>query len=93
MPKKKKSTWTGRTFTSPAGVPILVGRSRKENDRLSLVRGDGDYWLHARNAPGAHVLLQLAGAALLQRAGARLPADGRGSRRVLFGPAERGART
>ena len=31
--KKKKSTWTGRTFTSPAGVPILVGRSRKENDR------------------------------------------------------------
>ena len=58
--KKKKSTWTGRTFTSPAGVPILVGRSRKENDRLSLVIArDGDYWLHARNAPGAHVLLQL----------------------------------
>ena len=41
-------------------MPILVGRSRKENDRLSLVIArDGDYWLHARNAPGAHVLLQL----------------------------------
>lgn len=58
--KKKKATWTGRTFTSPAGVPILVGRSRKENDKLSIVIArDGDYWLHARNSPGAHVLLQL----------------------------------
>lgn len=58
--KKKKTTWSGRTFTSPAGVPILVGRSRKENDKLSVVIArDGDYWLHARNSPGAHVLLQL----------------------------------
>ena len=40
----------------------------------------------------ARFVAALAGAALLQRAGARLPADGRGPRRVLFGPAERGAR-
>ena len=58
--KQKRREWTGRTFSSPAGVPILVGRSRRENDHLSLVIArDGDLWLHARNAPGAHVLLQL----------------------------------
>ena len=58
--KQKRREWTGRTFSSPAGVPILVGRSRRENDHLSLVIArDGDVWLHARNAPGAHVLLQL----------------------------------
>ena len=58
--RQKRREWTGRTFSSPAGVPILVGRSRRENDHLSLVIArDGDVWLHARNAPGAHVLLQL----------------------------------
>ena len=35
-----------------------MGRSRRENDYLSMVLArDGDYWLHARGAPGAHVLL------------------------------------
>ena len=58
--RQKRREWTGRTFSSPAGVPILVGRSRRENDHLSLVIARyGDVWLHARNAPGAHVLLQL----------------------------------
>ena len=27
--------WSGRTFVSPGGVPILVGRNRRENDYLS----------------------------------------------------------
>ena len=92
--KKKKSTWTGRTFTSPAGVPILVGRSRKENDRLShsssRATATTGCTLEMRRARTFYATL--AGAALLQRAGARLPADGRGSGRVLFGPEERSAR-
>ena len=32
----KKRSWTGRVFESPAGVPILVGRNRRENEELSL---------------------------------------------------------
>ena len=31
-PRAKPGGWKGRTFTSPAGVPILVGRNRGENE-------------------------------------------------------------
>lgn len=57
---KAKRKWTGRTFTAPdSGVPVLVGRNRRENDYLScVVAKPGDVWLHARGAPGAHVVVQ-----------------------------------
>ena len=59
-PRAKPGGWTGRTFTSPAGVPILVGRNRKENEELSLrVAKPADVWMHVRDSPGAHVILQL----------------------------------
>ena len=52
--------WGGREFESPAGVPILVGRNRKENEQLSLkVAREPDVWMHVRGVPGAHVLLQM----------------------------------
>jgi predicted ribosome quality control (RQC) complex YloA/Tae2 family protein len=52
--------WTGREFVSPLGVPILVGRNRRENEHLSLsVCRDPDVWFHVRGAPGAHVVLQM----------------------------------
>ena len=42
------------------GVPILVGRNRKENEQLSLrVAREPDVWMHVRGVPGAHVLLQM----------------------------------
>lgn len=54
------SGWGGREFVSPAGVPILVGRNRKENEQLSLrVAREPDVWMHVRGVPGAHVLLQM----------------------------------
>lgn len=57
---KRKTGWTGRTFEAPeSGVPVLVGRNRRENDYLSCVLAKSpDVWLHARGAPGAHVLIQ-----------------------------------
>ena len=67
-PKAKKQatytrsgrTWEGRTFASPEGVPILVGRNRRENDFLTLsVARDPDVWMHVRGSPGAHVVLQM----------------------------------
>ena len=52
--------WGGREFVSPGGVPILVGRNRKENEQLSLkVCREPDVWFHVRGVPGAHVVLQM----------------------------------
>jgi predicted ribosome quality control (RQC) complex YloA/Tae2 family protein len=51
-----------RKFTSLAGAPILVGRSARDNDALTLriARGN-DLWLHARGMQGAHVVVPGAG--------------------------------
>jgi hypothetical protein len=52
--------WPGRMFVSPSGVPILVGRRRVENELLSTkIAREPDLWFHVRDAPGAHVVLQL----------------------------------
>ena len=49
----------GRTFRSPNGVPILVGRNRAQNEELSLrIAREPDVWMHVRGAPGAHVVLR-----------------------------------
>lgn len=48
-----------RQFTSPSGFLVYVGRNAKENEHISTVLIDADdYWFHARDAPGAHVLLK-----------------------------------
>ena len=47
-----------RKFISQSGAPILVGRSARDNDTLTLrlARGN-DLWLHARGMQGAHVVV------------------------------------
>lgn len=49
-----------RRFTSGDGLPIFVGRNARENDQLTfgLAKND-DLWLHARGAPGSHVVVRL----------------------------------
>ena len=50
-----------RSFLSRAGTAILVGRSARDNDELSLKIGRGsDLWLHTADAPGSHVVMRLA---------------------------------
>ncbi|BAS27428.1 Rqc2 family fibronectin-binding protein [Limnochorda pilosa] len=46
-------------YRSSEGIEILVGRNHLQNDRLTmdLARPD-EWWLHARQLPGAHVLLR-----------------------------------
>jgi len=46
----------------PDGSEVRVGRNNRQNDRLTMgwARPD-DIWLHARNIPGAHVILRPAG--------------------------------
>ena len=51
-----------RKFTSLSGAPILVGRSARDNDALTLrVARGNDLWLHARAVQGAHVVVPGAG--------------------------------
>lgn len=40
---------------------MLVGRDAKENDRLLREAAPDDVWMHARGAPGSHVLIRRGG--------------------------------
>lgn len=49
-----------REFHATSGSRILVGRNAKKNDELTTTVARGrDMWLHARNFPGAHVVLRM----------------------------------
>jgi predicted ribosome quality control (RQC) complex YloA/Tae2 family protein len=46
------------------GTEILVGRSARQNDAVTFsLAGPQDIWLHARQIPGAHVILKVGGRA------------------------------
>ncbi|HEY7515123.1 MAG TPA: NFACT RNA binding domain-containing protein, partial [Vicinamibacteria bacterium] len=48
-----------RRYLTSRGLVILVGRSSRENHRITFgVAGPEDLWLHARDVPGAHVILR-----------------------------------
>lgn len=50
-----------RRYTSSDGLAIWVGRSAAENDMLTFtVATPHDWWLHASQAPGAHVVVKSA---------------------------------
>ncbi len=47
-----------RRFHSLHGLEILVGRNRDENAKLTFQKArPDDIWLHAKQAPGSHVIL------------------------------------
>ncbi len=49
-----------RTYTSADGLSILVGKTAKDNDQLTLkVANPDDLWMHARGTPGSHVVVRL----------------------------------
>ncbi len=44
------------------GFKILLGRNNKENDKITFkIANRNDLWLHAKNIPGSHVLIQNGG--------------------------------
>ncbi len=48
-----------RTVVLPSGAVAHVGRSPKDNDRVTFtVAGPNDLWFHARGIPGAHVVIR-----------------------------------
>jgi len=45
-------------YELPGGWQVLVGRTDRDNDRLSIkLAGPDDWWFHVRGMPGSHVLL------------------------------------
>lgn len=48
-----------RRLRAANGWPLWVGRNGRENDRLVREARPWDLWFHARDVPGAHVVLRL----------------------------------
>jgi predicted ribosome quality control (RQC) complex YloA/Tae2 family protein len=49
-----------REYRSASGIQIWVGKNAKANDRLTFQLANGrDWWLHARNCPGSHIIIRL----------------------------------
>jgi len=44
-------------FRSPDGWRVLVGRAARDNDELTFhIANKDDFWFHAENVPGSHVI-------------------------------------
>ncbi|MGY3765103.1 NFACT RNA binding domain-containing protein [Vagococcus vulneris] len=57
--KKKQKKSKPEEFISSDGVNILVGRNNIQNDQLTLKQAKKtDYWLHAKDIPGSHVIVK-----------------------------------
>ena len=50
-----------RSFVVATAVVVRVGRGARDNDALVKSAKGNDLWLHARDATGAHVVIQSAG--------------------------------
>jgi predicted ribosome quality control (RQC) complex YloA/Tae2 family protein len=59
--RRDQATSPYRTYRSPSGVALLVGKGAEENDELTRRARGNDLWLHARGITGAHVVARLAG--------------------------------
>ena len=57
---KQASTLPYKEFLSAGNKPIYVGKSNKDNDKLTISIAKGnDLWLHIRDYPGSHVVVPL----------------------------------
>ena len=59
---KKESKSVPLHYRSSDGFDIYVGKNNLQNEYLTLKFADGnDYWFHAKNLPGSHVILKTEG--------------------------------
>ncbi|MBF8377604.1 NFACT family protein [Alicyclobacillus mali] len=57
--KKRSREAEPHAFRSSDGFVIRVGRNNAQNDRLTFRRADKrDVWLHVKDAPGSHVVIE-----------------------------------
>lgn len=67
--KEKKYKPAPYRYTLSNGMSVLVGRNNKENDILTFkTAGNKDLWLHTKDIPGSHVIVQSGGAELDEKA-------------------------
>ncbi len=68
QPKKKARALAPYRFVSSDGFVIYAGKNNKQNDALTLKSAlKGDLWLHTKNIPGSHVIVECSGAELPDR--------------------------
>jgi predicted ribosome quality control (RQC) complex YloA/Tae2 family protein len=66
--QRDKALPLGRPVVSADGLEILIGRSARQNERVTFELGMGsDLWLHARGIPGAHVIVKARGREVPER--------------------------
>ena len=58
-----KGVWQGRSIarvaTSPDGLTVLVGRTARDNDLLSIkLAAPKDFWFHVAGESGSHVVVR-----------------------------------
>lgn len=57
--KQKTERKPYKRYRSPSGFDILVGRTSQDNDTLTLkIASKNDWWFHARQVRGSHVILR-----------------------------------
>ncbi|MBQ5310584.1 MAG: NFACT family protein [Oscillospiraceae bacterium] len=60
--KQKSRPTKPRSFTSPDGFEILIGRNNRQNDELTCRIADKrDIWLHTKDITGSHVIIRADG--------------------------------
>lgn len=65
--KEKKSRPQPLKYKLGSGSTCLVGRNNKENDYLTFkLSNKGDIWLHTKDIPGSHVLIQAGGEQVME---------------------------
>ena len=63
-------------FTTPSGFEVLVGRNNRQNDLLTFkLAQSNDWWFHAQEIPGSHVLLRLPPGAVAEDEDMQMAAD------------------
>ena len=59
---RKQTTPTVLKFTTTNGYTVLCGKNNIQNEYITFKLGDkNDYWFHAKNAPGSHVVMLCGG--------------------------------
>lgn len=67
--KEKKYKPAPHQYTTTDGFTVLVGRNNKENDLLTLrTAAKTDVWLHTKDIPGSHVIVQTGGKEITETA-------------------------
>ncbi len=60
--EKKQSKPSYLTFRTTNGYTVLCGKNNTANDWLTFKHAEkGDWWFHAKNMPGSHVIMECAG--------------------------------